>query len=258
MFFSMTYAEDKLSRLDKLGVLDGIRWAFKASARSSWADYTPGSGYNRSAFGSMRTSCFEDRINKVFSLGPYSLSEGADATSSMDLVREGLTDKEFTSMPKIPSGLVECTQIINWHGWIVEDIPWMIQSFPDDSDNIDWSKKSVTKAEIASQQSPDDLVLFNEGYETIPSVGSTQRPVFVIAHSVQVTTGKSELWFGVPTWPKGWRWKEDILGGGNTSRGYDDGRGDLPTSPMPKNPSTVPDAKVRLRKNSERRYMEVK
>lgn len=263
----MTEQEEVVTDLSKSGVLAGMTWAAESAYKATMQDYNPRTGHKPGWVGYTAHQLICDRMDRVFSCGDFHLPAGLPAGSGMEAVKEGLSDEDFRSMPRLEPGLVTYAPLNGSPGWLFGSRRWLLQSFQfGQSRKIRWATKSETKRRVASHPDPDpepdlfsvaDLEL---GTVQIPApvldAAIEERDIvtLVLAHSVHRELQERELWLGRPNLVKhqAWHWKHNLM-----THPPEPGRGvPVNNDPQPYTPNPnerVSDAPVRLRKASEER-----
>jgi hypothetical protein len=177
-------------------------------------------------------------------------------------------------MPRIVPGHVTRTDLYGSAGWTFSDRRFLLAAGEFGRlRTLPWSERSTTKQIVAMQVSPDPQPLQPSLFEDLPPDKSSpfdellraaQRyldPVtYMVAHSLDVTTGDAELLFGRPKLnvrgDPAWHWHEDLLaiplagaaapGGLAAAPGPDGETGETAETAETGAPG-VPDAAVRLR-----------
>jgi hypothetical protein len=254
--YGMTYQDDALRRLDESGVLDAIRWAAHSAGARTLADFSEAAGHDAAWLGTTRHVLFKDRLDRVLSLGKYYVPKGSDWAAGMDVVLAELTPGDIASMPVVPPGTVTRANIHGSPGWSTSEDHFLIQSFqPGKVDQIRWERKSETKQEVARQRSPDALTLFELPAQTLQVQTidvAPNAPVLVVAHALNPTDGRSELYLGLPSSDhlqgRPWHWRCAL------HYRHPPGPGaQLPLPRHPTGPNDVADAPVRLRNQEPER-----
>jgi hypothetical protein len=245
-----TYRENALQRLRAARILDAILWAARSAAARTLADFSEAADHDAAWLGTTRHVLFRDRLDRVFSLGRYSVPQGSDSAAGIDVVLAELTPQDISSMPAIPPGTVTRANMHGSPGWSTGEDRFLLQAFrPGKVDKIQWQLKSETKQEVARQQSPDVIVLFElpaQASHTPATDVATDALVLVLAHSLNPTTGQLELYMGLPSSDrqqnKAWHWRHALHNQPPSGPGVQ-----LPQPQHPASPNGVPDAPVRLR-----------
>lgn len=246
-----------MAELDRAGVLDGIRWAYRSATTRTLELYSEVDGDDAALLGSLRYTKFRDRLDRVFACDRYIVPDD-DPAAGLDVLYDGLSDAD--SMPTIAPTMVERRNLNGSPGWAWEGKRFLLASCAFGKvDEIPWPRKSQTKQRVATQtnRDADQLELFDEiadeetgGLAAAMAAATAARsidlPTFVLAHSLDPVSGQAELVWGRPQFNAGggdaWVWRESLLSG----RPPGGGRRIGPT-PAPIGPNGVGDAPVRLR-----------
>jgi hypothetical protein len=258
MVGGMSEQGDVIGDLEAAGVLGGIRWAWAATVRQVLGDYSAATGHTQGWLGYSAYTIFSDRLDRVFSAGPYALAEDANPDSGLDVVHDGLVQADITTMPVLEPDLVRRADLNNSPGWAWGEWRWLLAScIYGKSGTIPWQQKSETKQRVAQQPSPDELTLFDKlevPGVPLPSSSTTAAgaplKTLVVAHAIDMATLANELYLGRPRinvdHGPAWYWKEDLLlvspapGGRRSPVGVN----------LTESGSQAPDAPVRLRRKS--------
>ncbi|WP_042378786.1 hypothetical protein [Streptacidiphilus melanogenes] len=259
----MSEEEDAVGDLEDGGALAGIRWAGESAYGRLLEDYDPATGHDQGWIGYTAHKLLLDRLNRVFSCGPYAVG-GGDAQAGLDVVAAGLGDTYLT-MPRIPAGAVALADLNKSPGWQSSTWRWLMASYPHGTvDKIRWQQKSPTKRRVAAQPSPDAPTLPFEELEAFEDFSSLIEPegpgaadliarTLVLAHSVHPEFRVREFFIGRPRMNsdggKAWWWRYDLLSSAPGAGGF------APVSPQPAplapSPHVVPDAPVRRRQKPQ-------
>ncbi|MGK5531610.1 hypothetical protein [Streptomyces sp. URMC 129] len=261
----MSEQQDALSDLADARALAAIQWADESAYERTMRDYDPDAGHDQGWVGYTAHKFVQDRLDRVFSLGKYSVASLDDSEAGLDLVATGLLPGEFENMPRIPPGTVTRADLNGSPGWRCGHWRWLLASYRfGEVDSIPWPRKSPTKQRVAAQPRPDQLTLPIEGEDelffladVVRAIGESPEPeipatTLVVAHSVQRDLGVRELFIGRTRLNKGggpaWYWRHDLL----SSAPGDQGHGSRPIVPAPMpGRDGVADAAVRLRRKTE-------
>lgn len=249
----MSYKTEALKALEECGVLDAMLWAAKSAGDRTLADYSEDAGHDGRWLGLTRHILLDDRLNRAFALGKYALPEEFDGATGADIVLAELSDNDRRTMPAIKPHTVKRANLQGSPGWSIGEHHFLIQSFhPGEVDSIRWQVLSETKQAVAAQPNPDEPPLFDlqENSEQTPTVEvSSDSPILVLAHSLDPTTGASELYLGLPCLDsvngKSWHWRKPLHKQPPTGKGiktYSVSHSD--------NPNDIADVEVRLRPRS--------
>jgi hypothetical protein len=188
----------------------------------------------------------------------------------VDVLYAELSEHDLTTMPRIAPGHVTRTDLYGSAGWTYGDRRFLLAAGEFGRlHTLPWSERSTTKQIVAMQVSPDPHPRQPSLFEDLPPDESSpfdallraaQRyldPVtYMVAHSLDVTTGDAELLFGRPKLnvrgDPAWHWHEDLLAiplAGASEDGAPAEAGDQAgqTSVPDHGAAVVPDAAVRLR-----------
>ncbi|MGW0249872.1 hypothetical protein ACWDYH_24925 [Nocardia goodfellowii] len=257
----MSEQHEIISELGSAGVLDGIRWAYLSATARSLEAYAEDGAFDDAAWlGTTRYTLFRNRLDRVFACERYESGSG-DGRSDLDLLYAQLSDTDIRTMPHLDPGLVERKNLNGSPGWAHRDHRFLLASSEFGKlDELPWPQKSPTKQKVASQRDPDpdQRSLFESAADeelsvleaVIAAETDLDMTTFVVAHSLDALTGKSELVLGRPKLNAGggraWRWREDLL---NLPPFGDRFRSD--NTPLPIGPDGTPDALVRLRREAD-------
>lgn len=247
--------QDVTEDLSEKNVLGGFRWAFDSAVAKTLEDYSEEDGHDAAFCGVLRYTLLRDRIDRVFHCGRYEVDTGT-AEEGIDELLAGLSDADRKSIPRIPAGMVVRSDLEGSPGWVIGPYRLLLASAPYGKiQKIRWSGKSKIKRRVARQrnpQTPAPTLFDGTGIDiTSMEVGVTQLDLitFVVAHTLDLFTGRTELGFGRTRLNPGggspWHWFQDIGslppgGGGNWTI----------DTPMPTGPNGVPDAPVRMRRRA--------
>ncbi len=276
----MAEQQDVIEGLTAAGVLTGIRWAYESATRRSLEIYSDADGHDSAWLGHTRFTLFRDRLDRVFGCQRYAIP-AADGRLDVDVLTAELSERDLSTMPRLAPGLVRRSDLRGSAGWAYRRHWFLIASAEFGRlDTLPWQEKSVTKQLVAMQPSPDlrqpslfeDLL--TDGVlpdEFLPDGASPdgvlqgtalpgrldplllaadrelKLPAFIVAHTLDASTGQIELTFGRPKLNlrggPAWHWREDLL---NVPLPVVR-RTEVPAAAEIDNPSEVPDAPVRLR-----------
>jgi hypothetical protein len=271
----MAEQQDVIEALTAAGVLTGIRWAYESATRRSLEIYSEADGHDSAWLGHTRFTLFRDRLDRVFSCERYAVPT-ADGRLDVDVLCAELSERDLATMPRLAPGLVRRSDLRGSAGWAYRRHWFLIASAEFGRlETLPWQEKSVTKQLVAMQPSPDlrqpslfedlltDGVLPDEflpdGARPGPALPGRldplllaadrelKVPTFIVAHTLDATTGKIELTFGRPMLNlrggPAWYWREDLL---NVPLPVVR-RTEVPAAAEIDHPSEVADAPVRLR-----------
>jgi hypothetical protein len=197
-------------------------------------------------------------LDRVFACEQYTV-QSASGDADLDVLYEVLSDEDVDSMPQLDADLVSRSDLNGSPGWVHGKRRFLLASCAyGEIDQLPWPQRSPTKQQVARQPSPDpspqaslfDGLVSQEvgGLETVlAGEREIEIETFVVAHSLDSVSYRSELVFGRPRLNSrggaAWHWRRDLLdappaGGG---RRIDD------ASP-PDGPDAESDAPVRLRR----------
>lgn len=267
--------QEVIEGLTGAGVLTGIRWAYESATRRSLEIYSEADGHDLAWLGHTRFTLFRDRLDRVFSCGRYAIAT-ADGRVDIDVLCAELSERDLATMPRLALGLVRRADLRGSAGWAYRRHWFLISSAEFGRlDTLPWQEKSVTKQLVALQASPDlrqpslfedllsDGVLADEflpggaldGTDLpgrldpllLAAGRELKVPAFIVAHTLDATTGEGELTFGRPRLNlrggPAWHWREDLM---NVPLPVVR-RTEVPAVAEIDTPSQVPDAPVRLR-----------
>jgi hypothetical protein len=258
----MSERDDAISDLRSAGVLAGLGWAWRSAWVQTVESYTPDTGHTQGWLGYNAFTVLQDRLNRVFSLGRFGVSEDMDPTAGADFIALGLTSGEFERMPHVLPGAVVRDDLNCSPGWRRGNWRILLQSFGGvEIDRIPWAQKSWTKRRVAGQPAPDqpmlppdilELPMATDVLADLSSLPPSETAVVTLvgAYSISAVTLEGEFHIGHPCLAgrgeDAWHWRYRLEDGNSGP-----GRG-MPTSApggSPANP--VPDAPVRLRRPDE-------
>ncbi|GAA4684085.1 hypothetical protein [Nocardioides nanhaiensis] len=261
----MSEQEAVVKALRRGRILDAIRWAYQSAAAGVADDFRPGKGYDEGWCGFSRHTLLRDRLNRVFSLGPYITPVGTDPRENLDILFEAIPESERATFPLIAPGLVEEADLNGSPGWKYKRMRLLIASIPhDDIDDITWQRRSATKQLVASQPDPDrDGDGTNTLLHRLAAAGDTGAkalldaieaakpldiPTYLIGHGHDlIGGGRRRLVLGRPQLQarEPWAWTENLLTTHPPTAG-----GLTPPATTP-DPTQAPDAPVRLRRPAD-------
>jgi hypothetical protein len=249
--------QDVIEELEAVGVLPGIRWAYRAATSRTLEIFSEPDGHDAALLGNLRFTLFRDRLNRVFACDPYDLLPGSAVTAHLDLLYAELAQQDINTMPHLAPDLVRRADLTGSPGWAVGNRRFLLASgVVGKLASLPWPRKSPTKQRVARQRqpNPDQASLF-EGVadeemagleELLAAAYSLDLETFVVAHTLDPVSKRMELVFGRPRLNadggEAWHWYEDLLTAPPTAGGRQSGG-----SPQPIGPDLVPDAPVRLR-----------
>ncbi|GAA1531430.1 hypothetical protein [Nocardioides humi] len=258
----MSEQDKVIGSLRRGRILDGVRWAFWSAAAGVAEDFRPGKGYDEGWCGFSRHTLLRDRLDRVFSLGPYFIQPDADPRENLDVLFEAIPEGERQTFPFIKPGSVDRADLNGSPGWRYKGRRLLIASIPhDDIDDIAWQRRSATKQLVASQPDPDveqDSLLHRLAAEgdkaaqamvaALEAATPLDIPTFLIGHGDDlIGSGRQRLIVGRPQLHarEPWAWIHNLL---TTPPPTTGGLKPPATSP---DPTQAPDAQVRLRQRSE-------
>lgn len=250
-----------IGALSRSRVLDAVRWAYDSAAAGVAEDYRPGKGYDEGWCGFSRHTLLRDRLDRAFSLGPYSVPVGTDPHDNLDIVFEAIPENERATFPFVSPGVVERADLNGSPGWRYGDYRLLIASIPhDDVDDISWQRRSSTKQLVASQPDPeaDEESLLHRlaaagdmGSQAILDALEVAKPLdiptFIVGHGHDVIGGgRRRLIVGRPQLQAGepWAWTHNLLSTPPPKSGG------LKVPAANPDPTQAPDAQVRLRRSA--------
>lgn len=252
---------DVIAELGAAGVLAGLRWAYESATRRALESYSEADGHDVAWLGNTRFTLFRDRLDRVFACERYAVSgDGLD----LDLLYAELSDQDLVTMPRLTPGLVRRSDLHGSAGWAYRDRRFLLASGEFGRlDTLPWLQKSLTKQLVALQRNPD--VRQPSLFETLlaeagppdesgaidPALLAGDRELdlvtYVVAHTLDVFSRETELVFGRPRLNLGggpaWYWREDLL-----AFPLPAAERQAEAAPVTVDPSWVPDAPVRLRR----------
>lgn len=257
----MSEQEDAVNDLGANGVLTGLGWAWDSARLQTMGAFEPDTGHNQGWVGYNAFTVLTDRLDRVFSLGRFSVGPSQDPALGADVLAQGLLPGEFDRMPHLEPGLVARDDLNRSPGW--RSLGWriLLQSYGGlDIDRIPWSKKSWTKQRVALQPAPEqlsfdfgDLPMAVDVLDDLSGLPSSDTPIVTLvgAYSIDAVTGNSAFYIGRPSFNHGggaaWYWRVQV-----DNAGPADGGGRVIPHPGGSPYSPVPDADVRLRPWSQR------
>ena len=244
----MSEQQEVIEGLTAAGVLTGIRWAYESATRRSLEIYSEADGHDSAWLGHTRFTLFRDRLDRAFACERYAVPT-ADGRLDVDVLCAELSERDLATMPRLAPSLVRRADLRGSAGWAHRRHWFLISSAEFGRlDTLPWQEKSVTKQLVAMQPSPDlrqpslfeDLL--TDGVlpdEFLPDGGSPDSvlhgtalpgrldplllaadrelklPSFIVAHTLDATTGQIELTFGRPRLNlrggRAWHWRENLL-----------------------------------------------
>ena len=256
-YIALVSERDKVtSRLDEVGVLRGIRWAYTSAANQVYDDYSVAAGHDATWAGIGRFTYLRDRMDRVFACGNYAVRPVDDETVGLDVLHAKLSERDVRSFPTIDPHLVQRDDLNGSPGWSWKNYRWLLASATFGKiGELPWRRKSETKQRVARQPDPDTATLFDEllaaevpGIAALFAGDQLDRDTFVVAHSHAIDHDGRELILGRPQLNVGggsaWAWAHDLLAAppSGGARRTPSGNGPDPVGPAP-----VADAPVRLR-----------
>jgi hypothetical protein len=249
--------DDVIGELEGLGVLAGVRWAYRAATWRTLEIFSEPDGHDAALLGNLRHTLFRDRLDRVFACDRYDLQPGSAATAHLDLLYAELAQEHINTMPRVATNLVRRADLNGSPGWAIGDRRFMLASCTCHGlDNLPWPRKSPTKQRVARQRQPNpaQASLFDglvdeeiAGLEELLATAyQLDLETFVVAHTLDHLSEDMELVFGRARLNSGggqaWYWYQDLLMAPPADGGRQFGIG-----PLAPSPDSVPDAPVRLR-----------
>jgi hypothetical protein len=258
----MSEQADAVGDLREAGVLRCLSWAGWSAYRTVIRDYQPATGHDQGWIGYTGHKLMINRQDRIFSCRDYAIPSGDQADAGADLLQDGISEIEYRSMPVIEPGLVVRGDVNGSPGWRFMTWRWLMISVSyGEARRINWNEARPTKRSVASRpflEGPDLFSLLEE--EGVESVNWRSTPAedevrtLVMAHSVDPFTGQFEGFIGHPKLSSGrdedsWHWLvrlDDWSPDGSGRSGIEPFR---PTGP---DPTSIEDAAVRLRRDTQR------
>ncbi|WP_018504383.1 hypothetical protein [Parafrankia discariae] len=185
----MSERVEALRALERLGVLDGICWAWASARRQTVHTFDPRAGHDQSWAGRTALRLFRDRLDRVF----HCLDLPGDPLAA------GLAPRDVQSMPRVPPGVVVRDDLNGSPAWRAGDRRILVRpSGGGDLDRIPWPRESGSDHRAGAR----------------PPGGA--EVTLVVAYSIDAVTGASALYLGQPrgdgTSPA-WHWREALTRG---------------------------------------------
>ncbi len=255
----MSEQQDVIEELDAAGVLDGVRWAYRAAGRRALDMYSEPDGHDAALLGNVRFTLFRDRLDRAFACGRYELQPGSAATDHLDLLYAELSTEDIQAMPRLATDLVRRANLTGSPGWAIGERRFLLAACAFGKlDSLPWPRRSPTKQRVARQRqpAPAQASLFEgaadeeiAGLEELLSAAyRLDLETFVVAHTLDALSQGMELVLGRARLNGGgghaWHWYQDLLSAPPAGSGNRSGDG-----PFPPAPEAVPDAPVRLRRS---------
>lgn len=193
----MSERVEALRALDRMGVLGGICWAWASARRQIVQTFDPRTGHDQSWVGHTALKLFRDRLDRVFTCGPYRDCRSFGLPG--DERAAGLSPWDVQSMPRVAPGAVVRDDLDGSPGWRAGDTRIVLEPFGDgdgDGDRIPWPRRSWTGRRAA---------------EKPPAGADSADMTLVAAYSIDAVTGASALYLGRPRGagaPHAWHWRE--------------------------------------------------
>jgi hypothetical protein len=225
-------------------------------------EYDEAAGHDQSVIGFLGYKYCLNLFDRATSSGGYALPDGEPTAQGRDILRSGMTDEAFRSMPTLDPNLVNRRNFRGSPAWAWNDTRWVLQSFPFGGiDEIVWGRKSDSKQAIAQQAFDNgSAALFEYADFDIDEpptaldnfVGST----LVLAHTFDHESGDFEMYLGRSRLADApgrgpWHWRSLVATNGTDPNGIRLPHG--PELPGSAPTSSVADAEVRLRRGDEGR-----
>lgn len=261
--------EQVLNEFGVAGVTAALLWATRSAHARASHDFDPETGHNQTVLGTTAHTLLTDRLDRVFRCESYMAASLVHDLDNLDLLIAGLTQADVLGMPKVTHGAVVRANLNGSPGWRLGDYQWFLSAYSyGQVDHIPWNRKSPTKQRVAAQMGrlhPGQLMIAGSFDEPVDFVqiatieellaADPDQPTtrLVLAHSVEPSTGLSEVYLGRPRRNVGggpsWVWRVPLIG--------DDDEGDAlggrpyGPAPRPRDRDDVADAPVRLRPRSD-------
>lgn len=216
----MSQSADVLAVLEGARVLDLFDWVGRTVYERVFQEYEEETGHTQTTVGTMAHGYLIDRIDRATGCGRFKLPAGSPAEEGVDLVRAGISDEAFETMPRIEPGVVARSNCNGSAGWACGEIRWLLQSHEFGRvDRIEW--KSPTKQGIAARPFADDpnaLFDYTELGMEEPDAKFTGTTL-VLAHAFNRQTGAYEMHLGRSRKSASreggpWYWRHCIASGG--------------------------------------------
>jgi hypothetical protein len=218
-----------IGALRQAGVLAAVRWAYESAVRRALEIYSPQDGHDTAWLGNTRYVLFRDRLDRVLRCDRYSVPDG-DEGASHEVVSAELSRQDLATVPHVEPGIVVRHDLHGSPGWACRAGRFLIASGEFGFvTTLPWAYKSRTKRIVAMQKPPvpdfGDDVLF--GLDELAAGDLLHRqaaapdprliqdlPIFVVAHSLEPSTGERELILGRPRMNAAggpaWYWFQDL------------------------------------------------
>lgn len=262
----MSQSEDVLATLEGAQILGLFDWVGRTVYARVFEDYEEEAGHTQTTVGMLAHRYLIDRLDRATGCGRFKLPAGSPSEEGAHLVRAGISDEAFEAMPRLEPGVVVRSNCNGSAGWACGDIRWVLQSHEfGHIDRINWSQKSPTKQDIASQPFADSSNTLFDYYAELgmeePDAKFTGTTL-VLAHAFNRQTGAYEMHLGrsrnsSPREGSPWYWRRLVASGGSDSLSAT--RVDWSTG-LPGTAASidVPDMPVRLRPTAASQITEKK
>lgn len=219
----MNQSADVLEAFEGEQVLELFEWVGRTVHARVFQDYEEEAGHNQTTVGTLAHAYLVDQFDRATGCGRFKLPADLPREDGAHLVRAGISDEDFETMPRIEPGAIIRSNCNGSAGWASGDIRWVLQSHEFGRvDRINWSQKSPTKQVIASEPFADDPhALF--GYEELgmEALNATfTGTTLVLAHAFNRRTGAYEMHLGrsrnsSPREDGPWHWRVPVASGGS-------------------------------------------
>lgn len=256
----MTEQQELITELSEAGVLGGVRWAFGSAVARTRQSYSELDGHDAAWVGNTRFTLLRNRLDRVFACERYTVAGSGDVDT--DVLFAELSEQDISTMPRLAPDLVQRRNLNGSPGWAYREYRFLLASSEFGKiETLPWPERSPTKQQVAAQRNPEpeqhslfDSLADEEVGGLIGMATAAQAEpeltTYVVAHSLNVLTGEVELVLGRARLNAGggpaWHWRENIWivppAGGQRGTGG---------TPLPTDPTPVPDAPVRLRRRTD-------
>jgi hypothetical protein len=220
--------------LRDLGVLDALRWAQRSAYQRAYDDHEEAAGHTQGTFGYVATTLLEDRLDRVFSTGKYTID---DRRAGEDVRIVGLLPGDAATLPALPARLVRRADLLGSPGWRAGR--WRFLLVKTEFGNVNgyrWAPTGPVRRSVARQPEPDQLAFaldsvpegwIMDGHDhdhdrdqaevagLTDAVPRGPSVVLMVAHSGDRRTGELELFLGRSRWNGAggppWHWLIDLI-----------------------------------------------
>lgn len=219
----MSQSGEVLAALEGAQILDLFDWVGRTVYGRVFQDYEEEAGHTQTIVGTLAHGYLIDRFDRATGCGRFRLPADSPAEEGLHLVRDGISEEAFETMPRIEPGVVTRSNCNGSAGWAYGEIRWILQSHEFGRvDRINWSRKSPTKQDIAARPFADDpnaLFDYTELGMEAPDAEFTGTTL-VLAHAFNRQTGAYEMHLGrsrkAASQEGGpWHWRHRVASGGS-------------------------------------------